>query len=81
MNLNGYPYDRTCPPLTQAAVVAEDIARDKLPKVVADPLDSARLAQLRYVTDDRPGIRRKKRGARFRIHRMPWANRSATRWL
>jgi DNA topoisomerase-1 len=34
-------------------------------KLPADPLDSARLAQLRYVADDRPGIRRKKRGLGF----------------
>jgi DNA topoisomerase-1 len=31
----------------------------------ADPIDSAKLAQLRYVTDDEPGISRKKRGDGF----------------
>jgi DNA topoisomerase-1 len=34
-------------------------------KLSADPIDSARIAQLRYVSDDRPGIRRKKRGDGF----------------
>lgn len=33
--------------------------------LAADPLDSAKLAQLRYVTDNQPGIRRKKRGDGF----------------
>jgi DNA topoisomerase-1 len=32
---------------------------------IADPLDSARLAELRYVSDDRPGIGRQKRGDGF----------------
>jgi DNA topoisomerase-1 len=31
----------------------------------AEPIDSAKLAQLRYVTDNQPGILRKKRGAGF----------------
>lgn len=31
----------------------------------ADPADSARAARLRYVTDDKPGITRQKRGKRF----------------
>jgi DNA topoisomerase-1 len=39
-------------------------AKTKL-KLSAEPLDSARLAKLRYVTDERPGIRRKKRGEGF----------------
>jgi DNA topoisomerase-1 len=33
--------------------------------VFVDPLESARAAGLRYVTDDEPGIRRKKRGKGF----------------
>ena len=34
-------------------------------EVAPDPADSARVAGLRYVHDDRPGIRRKRAGARF----------------
>ena len=35
------------------------------PEVVADPVESARIAQLRYVSDERPGIRRKRAGEGF----------------
>lgn len=36
--------------------------------VVADPLESARRAQLRYVSDERPGIRRKRAGDGFNYY-------------
>jgi hypothetical protein len=32
----------------------------ELPPIVADPVESAQLAGLRYVTDEMPGIRRKR---------------------
>jgi DNA topoisomerase-1 len=34
-------------------------------EIVLDPVESSRLAGLRYVTDDRPGITRKRRGKSF----------------
>lgn len=36
-----------------------------LPAIQLDPLESARAAGLRYVSDDEPGIRRKKSGQGF----------------
>ncbi len=38
----------------------------QLPELITDPVNSARLAGLRYVTDARPGIRRKKWRSGFR---------------
>ena len=38
----------------------------KLPKIVKDPIEAAKVAGLRYVSDDAPGIRRLKRGDGFR---------------
>ena len=37
----------------------------ELPPIVKDPEESARLARLRYVSDESPGIRRKKTGKGF----------------
>ncbi|HEY0075774.1 MAG TPA: hypothetical protein VGB77_16860, partial [Abditibacteriaceae bacterium] len=37
----------------------------ELPPIVKDPEESARLARLRYVSDDSPGIRRKQAGKGF----------------
>lgn len=37
----------------------------KLPEIVTDPVESAKAAGLRYVSDERPGIRRKKAGKSF----------------
>src|SRR5919198_3719255 len=39
--------------------------RESLPEPVADPVEAARAAGLRYVTDAVPGIRRKRAGKRF----------------
>src|SRR5919197_2617417 len=39
--------------------------REPLPEPVADPVEAARAAGLRYVTDAVPGIRRKRAGKRF----------------
>jgi DNA topoisomerase-1 len=36
-----------------------------LPEIVADPVESAKAAGLRYVSDERPGIRRKRAGKNF----------------
>jgi DNA topoisomerase-1 len=36
------------------------------PPVITDPVEAARAARLRYVSDDRPGIRREKAGKSFR---------------
>ncbi len=36
-----------------------------LPEIVKDPQEAAKLAKLRYVRDDRPGIRRKRAGKGF----------------
>ena len=47
----------------------ESLAREPVADpqaVAADPVLSARLAGLRHVTDDRPGIRRRRRGKGFR---------------
>jgi DNA topoisomerase-1 len=44
--------------------IAQEIV-DNPQAVAADPVLSARLAGLRYVTDDRPGIRRRRRGGGF----------------
>ena len=41
------------------------IRKRKILELPADPLDSARRAQLRYLSDDQPGIHRRKRGAGF----------------
>lgn len=38
----------------------------KIIEIIEDPIDSARSAGLRYVTDSRPGIRRIRRGKSFR---------------
>ncbi len=37
----------------------------RVPEPVADPVESARAAGLRYITDDRPGIRRRRAGKGF----------------
>jgi DNA topoisomerase-1 len=36
-----------------------------LPEIVADPIESAKVAGLRYVSDEMPGIRRKRAGKNF----------------
>lgn len=36
-----------------------------MPEIVLDPLESAKIAGLHYVSDDEPGIRRKKTGKGF----------------
>lgn len=36
------------------------------PELIADPVESSRLAGLRYVTDTQPGITRKRWGKSFR---------------
>src|SRR5579884_2528930 len=41
------------------------VRRTKL-RLLTDPLESAQAAGLRYVNDDRPGIRRQRRGKHFR---------------
>ena len=38
-------------------------------RVTPDPVDSARAAGLRYVSDDRPGLRRRRAGRGFRYTR------------
>src|SRR5438067_1402668 len=38
--------------------------REPLPEPIADPVEAARAAGLRYVTDAAPGIRRKRAGKR-----------------
>jgi DNA topoisomerase-1 len=62
----------TVPPLTRRRPATRFRRRSKSPRRTTPsirqsdaPLDSARLAQLRYLTDDRPGIRRIKRGDGF----------------
>src|SRR5438067_13528894 len=40
-------------------------AKVPIPEIVTDPVASARAAGLRYVTDQRPGIRRKRAGKGF----------------
>ncbi len=40
-------------------------AKQELPQVIAEAIESAKEAGLRYVSDVRPGIRRKKRGQSF----------------
>jgi hypothetical protein len=37
----------------------------ELPEIIADPVESAKAAGLRYVSDERPGIRRKRVGKNF----------------
>lgn len=46
--------------------LSKRIARPLKLRLVADPVASARAAGLRYVSDDRPGIERKRRGKHFR---------------
>ena len=45
---------------------ARNAARRSKLRLVTDPIESAREAGLRYVSDDRPGIRRNRRGKSFR---------------
>ncbi len=40
-------------------------SRQRLPEVITDPIESAKAAGLRYVTDTGPGIRRKRAGKNF----------------
>ncbi len=40
-------------------------SRQRLPKIITDPIESAKTAGLRYVTDTGPGIRRKRAGKSF----------------
>jgi DNA topoisomerase-1 len=42
------------------------MARKKVREIVTDPVDSAKMAGLRYVTDAQPGIQRRRRGKGFR---------------
>jgi hypothetical protein len=39
--------------------------------IAADPVLSARLAGLRHVTDERPGIRRRRQGALDLLRKLP----------
>lgn len=45
---------------------AKRVKKTDLPPIIKDPQEAAKAAGLRYVHDDRPGIRRLKRGAGFR---------------
>ena len=51
------------------AVQAREIESDVDERVAVDPVESAREAGLRYVSDDRPGIRRRRAGRGFRYLR------------
>ena len=63
-------------------------APDTLPEVVADPVVSAEEAGLRYVTDERPGVTRRRAGRGWAYYdaggarisdegRIAWINRLA----
>jgi len=51
------------------AIQAREIELDTHERVAVDPVESAREAGLRYVSDDRPGIRRHRAGRVFRYLR------------
>jgi DNA topoisomerase-1 len=53
-------------PAQDAPAKARRSRKIKLPEVVKDPIESAKVAGLRYVSDATPGIRRLKRGENFR---------------
>ena len=42
-----------------------ELHKTKLPEIVKDPEESAKLARLRYVCDDKPGIKRQRAGKGF----------------
>jgi DNA topoisomerase-1 len=48
-----------------AVVDSDALAREELDNLLDDPRESARAAGLRYVTDQRPGIRRRRSGGGF----------------
>ncbi|HEX3572491.1 MAG TPA: DNA topoisomerase IB [Acidobacteriaceae bacterium] len=54
--------------MATAAPVAPKRSRKRLPaiEIVTDPVESAKAAGLRYVTDAKPGIKRKRQGKGFR---------------
>jgi len=52
-------------PTMQKAIESTDAGSGLAVAVFIDPLESARDAGLRYVSDDSPGIRRRKRGKGF----------------
>ncbi|MEX2142210.1 MAG: hypothetical protein WD894_23280 [Pirellulales bacterium] len=51
--------------LARALAPGRKARKPRPAQLPAEPVDSARLAQLRYVSDDQPGIRRQKRGTGF----------------
>lgn len=51
--------------IAEAVSVPPDIMDDETTSIVTDPVEAARAAGLRYMTDSRPGIQRKRAGKHF----------------
>ncbi len=65
LNGNGKAQDTLLQFKARARGRGKGRAPEALPEVVTDPVESARAAGLRYVTDTAPGIRRKRAGKGF----------------